>query len=129
MRAPCPYPCEQVLFDTPASGDWTTVNLPWHDFVPVKNGAAVIDADGQPFTVRALLHGCIVWCERCVAHAWCARVCVHRRACVHVRNWLLRPCDHPSQHFSPNCLAPCKALCQADAVCNSQEVVIPTTCP
>jgi hypothetical protein len=36
----------QATFDTDPSGDWTTVRLPWHNFVPVKRAQS--DSDGAP---------------------------------------------------------------------------------
>jgi len=39
----------EALIETPESGDWTTITLPWHDFVPVKSG--VVDPEGEPLTV------------------------------------------------------------------------------
>ena len=36
----------QATFDTSPEGDWTTVNLPWHNFVPVKRAQS--DPAGEP---------------------------------------------------------------------------------
>lgn len=36
----------QATFDTSPDGDWTTVHLPWHDFVPVKRAQS--DPKGAP---------------------------------------------------------------------------------
>lgn len=36
----------QATFDTAPTGDWTTVHLPWHNFVPVKR--AQWDPEGVP---------------------------------------------------------------------------------
>lgn len=36
----------QASFDTPAGGDWATVSLPWHEFVPVKRARSV--PGGEP---------------------------------------------------------------------------------
>jgi hypothetical protein len=36
----------QATFDTCPDGDWTTVRLPWHNFVPVKRAQS--DPKGAP---------------------------------------------------------------------------------
>jgi hypothetical protein len=36
----------QATFDTSPEGDWTTVRLPWHNFVPVKRAQS--DPKGAP---------------------------------------------------------------------------------
>jgi hypothetical protein len=36
----------QATFDTSPQGDWTTVRLPWHNFVPVKRAQS--DPKGAP---------------------------------------------------------------------------------
>ena len=40
----------QATFDTPDDGDFATVHLPWHSFVPVKRAQS--DPQGEPLTVR-----------------------------------------------------------------------------
>jgi hypothetical protein len=39
----------EALVETPDTGDWATVHLPWHDFVVVKGGR--VDPDGEHPTV------------------------------------------------------------------------------
>ncbi|KIZ06137.1 hypothetical protein MNEG_1822 [Monoraphidium neglectum] len=42
----------QATFDTSEEGDWTTVHLPWHSFVPVKRAQS--DPQGEPLRGEAI---------------------------------------------------------------------------
>jgi len=46
-----PETAYQATFDT-AAGDWTTVRIPWHEFVPVKR--AKWDPQGAPLDPSAV---------------------------------------------------------------------------
>ncbi|KAF8071307.1 IP5P13 [Scenedesmus sp. PABB004] len=42
----------QTTFETSPEGDWTTVRLPWHSFVPVKRAQS--DPEGEPLDASAI---------------------------------------------------------------------------